>query len=88
MTAIKYMGKIWWHENVYGLYVHQTQKPEDLKRCCDGVEMHHLNFLLWDVDLTVTLRFANGTNTVSAEATFPRFPAAVSIGEWVVAGLQ
>lgn len=34
MTAINYIGKIWWHENIYGLHVHQTQKPKDLKRCC------------------------------------------------------
>lgn len=50
------------------------------------MEMHHLNFLLWEVDLTVTPRFANGTNTVFLLR--PRFPAAVSIGKWVMVGLQ
>lgn len=24
MTVIKYKGNIWWHENIYGLYVHHT----------------------------------------------------------------
>lgn len=34
MTAIKYRDKIWWHENIYGLYIHQTlmKKPEDFQK--------------------------------------------------------
>lgn len=73
MTAVKYMGKIRWHENVCGLYVHQTQKPEDLKRCCGGRENASLKFSPVGSGLDCDPEVCQwDQHCVSAEATLPR----------------
>lgn len=88
MTAIKYIGKIWWLENVYSLYVCQTQKPEDLKRHCwwQWKRITQISSCGGGGSSLWTRALQRGPTTVFLQR--PYMPCVVSIGKWVMAGQQ